>query len=78
MKFKIIMFKTLKYYKYPIPGLIEAKKKMERCSIIKFHGHPKPNEVIRPWRHPAHTILRAPLKPRTWWYMKEEIQNHWH
>ena len=57
---------------------IEAKKKMERCSIIKFHGHPKPNEVIQPWRHPANTILRAPLKPRTWWYLKEEIQNHWH
>ena len=56
----------------------QAKLQLESCSILKFHGNPKPSEVITPWRHPVHTILRNPLKPRLWGYLAAEIKSHWH
>ena len=56
----------------------QAKFQLEGCTILKFHGNPKPSEVIDPWRHPVHTILRNPLKPRLWGYLTSEIKAHWH
>jgi hypothetical protein len=56
----------------------QAKHKLEACTILKFHGNPKPSEVIHPWRHPIHTILRNPLKPRMWSYLADEIKTQWH
>ena len=56
----------------------QAKLLLEGCTILKFHGNPKPSEVINPWRHPVHTILRTPIKPRLWGYLAGEIKSHWH
>ena len=56
----------------------KVKRLLETCTILKFHGKPKPSEVIDPWRHPVHTILRNPLKPRLWSYLADEIRTHWH
>ncbi len=56
----------------------QAKQKLEACTILKFHGNPKPSEVIHPWQNPAHTIMRNPLKPRLWSYLADEIKAHWH
>ena len=56
----------------------QAKLQLEGCSILKFHGNPKPSEVISPWRYPMHTILRNPLHPRLWYYLANEIRAHWH
>jgi hypothetical protein len=56
----------------------EAKLRLEACTILKFHGNPKPSEVMHPWRHPMHTILRNPLCPRLWNYLANEIRAHWH
>ena len=55
----------------------QAKLQLEGCSILKFHGNPKPSEVISPWRHPMHTILRNPLKPSLWSYLANEIRAYW-
>ena len=55
----------------------QAKLQLEGCSILKFHGNPKPSEVISPWRHPMHTILRNPLCPRLWGYLANEIRAYW-
>ena len=56
----------------------QAKQKLEACTILKFHGNPKPSEVLQPWRYPIHTILKNPLTPRLWGYLEEEIKMHWH
>jgi len=56
----------------------QAKLRLEACTILKFHGNPKPSEVMHPWRHPIHTILRNPLYPRLWSYLADEIRAHWH
>ena len=55
----------------------QEKLQLEGCSILKFHGNPKPSEVISPWRHPMHTILRNPLKPSLWSYLANEIRAYW-
>jgi hypothetical protein len=55
----------------------QAKLQLEGCSILKFHGKPKPSDVTHPWRHPMHTILRNPLKPSLWSYLDNEIRAYW-
>ena len=55
-----------------------AQSQLEACTILKFHGRPKPEEVLHPWRHPRRTILRHPLQPKLWGYLAGEIRNHWH
>ena len=55
----------------------QEKLQLEGCSILKFHGNPKPSEVISPWRHPMHTIFRNPLKPSLWSYLANEIRAYW-
>jgi len=54
-----------------------ARKQLEACAILKFHGQPKPDEVLRPWLHPRHTILRHPLQPRLWGFLADDIRVHW-
>ena len=54
-----------------------ARGQLEASSILKFHGRPKPNEVLHPWRHPRRTILRHPLQPQLWGYLGEELRRHW-
>jgi len=54
-----------------------ARRQLEASCIFKFHGRPKPNEVLHPWRHPRATILRHPLRPRLWGYLADEIRSHW-
>lgn len=54
-----------------------ARRQLEASCILKFHGRPKPNEVLHPWRHPRATILRHPLRPRLWGYLADEIRSHW-
>lgn len=55
-----------------------AQGQLEASVILKFHGQPKPEEVLHPWRHPRATILRHPLRPRLWSYLADEIRAHWH
>ncbi len=54
-----------------------AQHQLEASCILKFHGRPKPNEVLHPWRHPQATVLRHPLRPRLWGYLADEIRTHW-
>ncbi|MEX0588858.1 MAG: hypothetical protein WD136_06345 [Cyanobium sp.] len=54
-----------------------ARRQLEASCILKFHGRPKPEEVLHPWRHPRRTILRYPLQPRLWTYLATEIREHW-
>ncbi|MBM5794281.1 MAG: hypothetical protein FJ057_10200 [Cyanobacteria bacterium K_DeepCast_0m_m1_088] len=54
-----------------------AQHELEANCILKFHGRPKPEEVLHPWRHPRATILRHPLQPRLWSYLADDIRAHW-
>jgi len=54
-----------------------AQRQLEASCILKFHGRPKPNEVLHPWRYPRATILRHPLHPRLWSYLADDIRAHW-
>lgn len=54
-----------------------AQQIYERSRIVKFHGHPKPPEVLAPWLSPSSTIFRHPLRPRLWRYLAPEIRRHW-
>jgi hypothetical protein len=54
-----------------------AESALEEAVILKFHGRPKPHEVLAPWRHPVPTVLRHPLRPRLWRYLADEIRTHW-
>ncbi len=55
-----------------------AREALDRATILKFHGHPKPHEVLNPRTHLASTVLRHPLHPRLWSYLASEIEAHWH
>jgi hypothetical protein len=54
-----------------------AYARYRASTILKFHGHPKPHEVLRPWLRPSATILRHPLKPGLWRYLASELHQHW-
>ncbi|MCC5839052.1 MAG: hypothetical protein JJT96_02925 [Opitutales bacterium] len=54
-----------------------AQRLYQRARIIKFHGHPKPPEVLAPWRNLSSTIFRHPFQPRLWRYLASEIRQHW-
>jgi hypothetical protein len=54
-----------------------AQRALEASCILKFHGRPKPDGVLCPWRHPRNTILRYPLTPRLWNFLADEIRAHW-
>jgi hypothetical protein len=69
-------YKALRKLAARDPGA--AQQALEACAILKFHGRPKPDEVLHPWRHPRRTILRYPLQPRLWSYLADEVGHHWH
>jgi hypothetical protein len=54
-----------------------AQAALRAATILKFHGRPKPPEVLAPWRALAHTVLRHPTRPRLWRYLAHEIEAHW-
>jgi hypothetical protein len=54
-----------------------ARRALEAAAILKFHGRPKAEEVLAPWRHLPSTVLRHPLRPRLWRYLAPEIEAHW-
>lgn len=56
---------------------IGAQSALEAASILKFHGRPKPPEVLAPWRDLTHTVLRHPHRPRLWRFLADEIDTHW-
>ncbi len=47
------------------------------CTILKFHGLPKPTHVLEPRSHLRSTVLRHPLQPRLWRFLEGEIREHW-
>jgi hypothetical protein len=54
-----------------------ARRRAGGAVILKFHGAPKPHEVLAPWRNPPATVLRHPHPPRLWRYLADEIETHW-
>jgi hypothetical protein len=54
-----------------------AREALNRAVILKFHGRPKADEVLAPWRHLPSTVLRHPTRPRLWRYLADEIREHW-
>ncbi|MCP9943251.1 hypothetical protein KBY70_12725 [Cyanobium sp. ATX 6E8] len=45
--------------------------------VLKFHGRPRPHEVLSPWRHPSQTVLKHPFRPDLWSYLADDIHAHW-
>ena len=71
----VASYKGLRKMAVADPG--RAREMYERCVILKFHGHPRPHEVLAPWRSPVSTILRHPFRPRLWRFLGEEIEANW-
>jgi hypothetical protein len=55
----------------------DAKEAMAQAVILKFHGHPKPHEVLQPWLHMSSTVFRNISRPRLWRYLAGEIAANW-
>lgn len=72
----VASYKELRKIARTHPG--RAQEALARAVILKFHGHPKPHEVLAPQKHLASTVFRNPLQPRLWRYLAPEIQDHWH
>jgi hypothetical protein len=68
-------YKALRKLARRDPGA--ARGQLEASAILKFHGRPKPEDVLHPWRHPQATILRHPLHPRLWSYLADDIRADW-
>jgi hypothetical protein len=54
-----------------------ARRALDGSVILKFHGAPKPHEVLAPWRNLPATVLRHPTRPRLWRFLAEELETHW-
>lgn len=54
-----------------------AERARQAACVLKFHGRPRPQEVLRPWRHPSQTVLKHPLRPDLWSFLAEDITEHW-
>ncbi|WP_043368878.1 hypothetical protein [Cyanobium sp. PCC 7001] len=54
-----------------------AKQARRAACVLKFHGRPRPHEVLRPWRHPTQTVLKNPDRPDLWGYLAGDITEHW-
>lgn len=54
-----------------------AERARQAACVLKFHGRPRPHEVLRPWRHPSQTLLKHPLRPALWNHLAGEITEHW-
>lgn len=54
-----------------------AEQARRAACVLKFHGRPRPHEVLRPWRHPTQTVLKNPDRPDLWTYLARDITEHW-
>lgn len=54
-----------------------AEQALRSACVLKFHGRPRPHEVLQPWRYPTQTVLKHPLKPHLWGFLAGEITEHW-
>lgn len=51
---------------------------LEEAIIVKFHGHPKPHELLNPWLRFRHLTLRYPSHAvHDWSFLTKEIQEWW-
>ena len=71
----VVSYKRLRKRAARDPG--GAREALERAVILKFHGRPKPHEVLAPWRHLPSTVLRHPFRARLWRYLADEIEADW-
>lgn len=71
----ILSYKSLRSLAVKEPEA--ARSRLESGVILKFHGSPKPHEVLNPWLSPGSTIVRNPFRPRLWSYLASEIQSNW-
>ena len=74
-KGQVVSYKTLRKRaaKDPAGALAAA----ERATILKFHGMPKPPDVLNLRAHPRSTVLRHPFRPRLWTFLADDIREHW-
>lgn len=54
-----------------------AERARRAACVLKFHGRPRPHEVLRPWHHPTQTVLKHPLRRELWAYLAGDITEHW-
>lgn len=71
----VVSYKSLRKRAARDPAV--ARAAVERAVILKFHGRPKAEDVLAPWRHLSSTVLRHPTRPRLWRYLADEIAAHW-
>jgi hypothetical protein len=71
----IVSYKSLRSLAVNDPNA--ALSQLQSAVILKFHGSPKPHEVLRPWLRPGSTIIRNLFRPRLWCYLSNEIQANW-
>jgi len=72
---RVVSYKRLRKLAVRQPTLAEAR--LREAVILKFHGSPKPVDVLDPWSSPRSTVLRHPLRPRLWRFLDDEIRTHW-
>jgi hypothetical protein len=72
---RVASYKRLRKLAATDPDLALAK--LREAIILKFHGRPKPTDVLDPWANPRSTVLRHPLTPRLWRFLDDEIRAHW-
>jgi hypothetical protein len=72
---RVVSYKRLRKLAVREPELALAR--LREATILKFHGRPKPTDVLNPWANPKSTVLRHPLHPRLWRFLDDEIRAHW-
>lgn len=56
----------------------EAERQLKAARILKFHGHPRPHELINPWLRFRHLAMRYPTHAFTdWRFLTSEIAEWW-
>lgn len=56
---------------------VKAAKLVETARIIKYHGQPKPHELLDVWQTLKKVGLKYPLRPHTWGYLRRETREWW-
>jgi hypothetical protein len=74
-KGRIVSYKVLRKQASRDPD--GAREAAAQAVIIKFHGMPKPPDVLNPRAHLRSTVLRHPLRPHLWTFLASEIRQHW-
>lgn len=71
----IASYKVLR--KLSVVDQARAEQQLRKALILKFHGMPRPPDVLNPLRHPWSTIFRHPFCPRVWRFLHKEIRESW-